>query len=143
MHARALGGLRERLALAVQVADGVALLLGAGGGDHGAIGKRHGHPVVRGTGIHAVGVGVLVRDLFGIDHGGLAGTVGEHGGLSVVGDDVAGLVGVEVRVGELRLGGEVVVVVAVWLGHQAGVESEEFVTAGDHDVAVIARVVKA
>ena len=67
VHARALGGFSKDLALLVQVLDGVALVLGTLGDDHGAILKRDGHAVVRLARLDGVdGLGVLGADVLGL-----------------------------------------------------------------------------
>ena len=123
----------------------MALLLGADGDEHRPVPERNGHTVVGVAALdeHAVRRAVTLGDLVGRGDEGRARAVGEQSGQAVVDGDVAGEVGIVGEVAQLRVAGVVVGVVTVRAGLQRGVEGDELVAVGDHDVASIAGVVQA
>lgn len=139
VDARALGGLGQDLAILVQVLNGVALVLGALGHNDGAILERNSHTVVSLAGLEGLNV-LWISNLVGWYDLCGAVTIGEERGEAVVVNHVACVRCLVLGVVKLWLSGVVVVVIAVRLGDEAGVEGEELVALGHHDVTVIASV---
>ena len=120
-----------------------AFVLGADRVQHRTIGEFHGDTVVGFVDLGYLGLRGAVGEVLGVEGLDLAVAVAEeHGGLAVV-DDVSGQFGVEDGVGELRVGGVAVGVVAVRLGPDSGVEEAEAFGDGDHEVAAVADGVEA
>ena len=139
VNAWALGGLGQDLAVFGQMLDGVALVLGALGHDDRAVLERNGNTVMCCAGFEGLDV-FRIASLVGWEDLCGAFAVREESGEAVVVDHMAGVRRLDLGVGKLRLGGVVVVVIAVRLGDEAGVEAKELIAFGDHDVAVIASV---
>jgi hypothetical protein len=109
-------------AVRVEHADPGPGVLGALADDDRAVLELDRDTVVRGGGGERPGVGRAVGDVLAVDHRDGAGAVVEQGGASLVGHDVAGLLGGEGRPGEHGARRVVVRVVAVGLGPHPGIE---------------------
>ena len=82
-----------------------------------------------------------VVDVVGVHNGYGSGAVGEQCRLAVVNHHVARFRGLDGLPSEAGIAHEVVVVVAVSLNHQPGVEKAEALSSAHHDVAAVSGVV--